>query len=198
MKINLQVVGTYCNSWPNLIVELNGVKIHEQKVKNTEIIELESENILPQGNRLILGMRNKAFGKNGIYDTVVKDNKIIEDKTIQVSSIKLDDVECKTLFNNTFHVHRTDKQPSYFPDKVNTVDVMGYNGYFTFTFDLPLYNSLTNKKFKKPLQKDVSYFSNSSAVFHYEEETKVINEIKNILKEVDEKFSDKRSQIRNT
>ena len=75
---------------------------------------------------------------------------------------------------------------------------MGYNGYFTFTFDLPLYNSLTNKKFKKPLQKDVSYFSNSSAVFHYEEETKVINEIKNILKEVDEKFSDKRSQIRNT
>ena len=75
---------------------------------------------------------------------------------------------------------------------------MNYNGYFTFSFDLPLYNSLINQKYKKPLDEKISYFSNYSKVFHYDEEKEVINSIYNILKEVDEKFSDKRSKIRNS
>ena len=135
---------------------------------------------------------------NTIHHLATKNNKIIADKTLKICSLKLDDVECKELFGNRFYVKRADRQPTYFPDVVESQDTMNYNGYFAFTFDLPLYNSLINKKYKVPLSDKFSYFSNYTKVFHYDDERKVINSIKDTLKEIDEKFSDKRSQIRNS
>ena len=93
---------------------------------------------------------------------------------------------------------RTDRQPSYFPDVVESVDTMNYNGYFTFGFDLPLYNSLINNKFKIPVDQDKSYFSNYTKVFHYDEEISIINSIKEKLKAVNEKSSNQRSKVRNS
>ena len=198
MKITIDIEGTFCNSWPNLIVEVNNQKIYSNHIENSQIIELEFNSLLQTGNRFVIGMDNKSFGKKGIWDTKTKNNKIIKDKKLTIKSIKLDDVECITLTNNTFYVKRVDKQPTYFPDKVESQGMMNYNGYFTFSFDLPLYNSLINQKFKKPMDNKISYFSNFTKVFHYEEEKEVIDDIYNILKEIDEKFSDKRSKIRNS
>ena len=96
------------------------------------------------------------------------------------------------LFDNKFYVKRSDKQPTYFPDVVESVDTMNYNGYFAFSFDLPLYNSLISKKFKKEADSNVSYFSNYTKVFHYDGEKKIINKIKKHLRDIDEKFSNKR------
>ena len=198
MKITIDIEGTFCNSWPNLIVEVNNQKIYSNHIENSQIIELEFNSLLQTGNRFVIGMDNKSFGKKGIWDTKTKNNKIIKDKKLTIKSIKLDDVECITLTNNTFYVKRVDKQPTYFPDKVESQGMMNYNGYFTFSFDLPLYNSLINQKFKKPMDNKISYFSNFTKVFHYEEEKEVIDDIYNILKEIDEKFGDKRSKIRNS
>ena len=143
-------------------------------------------------------MDNKRFGENNKWDTKIADNKIVADKTIKLLSVELDGVDCVDLFTEKFHVKRSDRQPSYFPDIVQSNNVMNYNGYFYLNFDLPLYNSLINKKFKKQVSDDISYFSNYSKVFHYDEEIKIINSIKNILNEIDEKFSNKRSKIRNS
>ena len=198
MKIEIHAEATYCNSWPNLIVEVNNKQIFSGQIQNYKVIELGFEDLVKNGNRFVIGMNNKSFGKKRVWDTKTHNNKILEDKTLTIKSIKLDDVECISLTNNTFHVKRVDRQPTYFPDKVESPGVMNYNGYFTFSFDLPLYNSLINQKYKKPLDEKISYFSNYSKVFHYDEEKEVINSIYNILKEVDEKFSDKRSKIRNS
>ena len=143
-------------------------------------------------------MDNKSFGKNNIWDTKTVGNKIVADKTIKLLSVELDGVECVDLFTDTFYVKRSDRQPSYFPETIQSDNVMNYNGYFYLNFDLPLYNSLINKRFKQQVSDDISYFSNYSKVFHYEEEKKIINYIKDKLKEVDEKFSNKRSKIRDT
>lgn len=198
MKIDIEVIGTHCNTWPTLVLEINNDKVYCDTVKSRQKISLEYKSLKQQGNKLVIGMTNKSFGGNGVWDTVSKNNVIIEDKTIEILSLKLDDVDCKDLFKNRFYVKRTDKQPSYFPDVIESIGVMNYNGYFSFDFDLPLYASIINKKFKQDTNKDLSYFSNYTKVFHYEEEIKVINEINAILKEVDEKFSDKRSKIRNS
>ena len=198
MKIEIQTEATFCNTWPNLIIEINKQEIYSQQIEESKTIRLEFNDLLDERNRFVIGMNNKSFGKRGVWDTKTKDNEILQDKTLTIKSIKLDDVECMPLMNNTFHVQRADKQPSYFPDKIESTGVMNYNGYFTFSFDLPLYNSLINQKYKKPLDEKLSYFSNYSKVFHYDEEKEVINSIYDILKEVDEKFSDKRSKIRNT
>ena len=198
MKIDIEVIGTHCNTWPTLVLEINNDKVYCGTVKSRQKISLEYKSLKQQGNKLVIGMTNKSFGGNGVWDTVSKNNVVIEDKTIEILSLKLDDVDCKDLFKNRFYVKRTDKQPSYFPDVIESIGVMNYNGYFSFDFDLPLYGSIINKKFKQDTNKDLSYFSNYTKVFHYEEEIKVINEINAILKEVDEKFSDKRSKIRNS
>ena len=198
MKIDIEVVGTFCNNWPNLIVEINNKKIYDSTVKNKETITLEFEDLITQGNKFVIGMVNKRFGKNSVWDTKSKNNKIIEDQTITIVSLKLNDVECKQLFSNKFYVKRTDRQPSYFPDVVESVDTMNYNGYFTFGFDLPLHNSLINNKFKIPVDQDKSYFSNYTKVFHYDEEISIINSIKEKLKAVNEKSSNQRSKVRNS
>jgi len=198
MQIKIKVKGTFCNTWPNLVVECNKQILFNGLIENTQTIDIEFTKLIPTGNIFYLGMDNKSFGKNNIWDTRIVNNQIVEDKTIKVLSVELDGVECVELFNNRFHVKVSDKQPSYFPDTVPTDNVMNYNGYFYFNFDLPLYNSLINRKFKKESSDDISYFSNYSKVFHYDDQIKAINDIKKQLKEVDEKFSDKRSAIRNT
>jgi hypothetical protein len=198
MKIDIEVCGTFCNTWPNLIVELNDEKIHDHTIEGEQSISMEVDNLIQKNNKIFVGMNNKSFGKNKIWDTETHNNEIKKDKTIRVLSIKLDGVECKDLFDNKFHVKRSDKQPTYFPDVVESVDTMNYNGYFGFSFDLPLYNSLISKKFKKESDDAVSYFSNYTKVFHYEGEKKIINEVKKHLRNINEKFGNKRPEIRNS
>lgn len=198
MELLLNVVGSYCNSWPNLVVELNQKKIFDGPIENEQEIKIKCDDLLDKGNNLVVGMNNKSFGKNGVWDTVTKDNKIVADKKIKIKNFKLDGIDCKSLFGGRFVVKRTDRQPTYFPDKIESFDEMYYNGYFSLKFDLPLYNFIINKKYKQELSDDISYFSNYTKVFHYEEEIEIINSIKEILKEVDAKFSSKRTKIRNS
>ena len=198
MEIKLTALGTFCNTWPDLVLEINNKKVLDATVEGQQSFILEHNDLKPKGNTVVLGMKNKLFGKGKVWDTKIIDNNIVEDKTIRILSIKLDDVECKDLFNNRFHVQRADQQASYFPDIVNSLDTMNCNGYFAFDFDLPLYNSLITKKYKSTNTNEISYFSNYTKVFHYEGEQKIINEIKDQLKEIDEKFSNQRSKIRNS
>lgn len=193
MKINVELVGTFCNSWPNLIIEINKNKIYDAVIEGEQHIQIDYEDtdLLGEGNTFVIGMNNKRFGNNNQWDTKSKNNKIVEDKTIQVKSVKLDGVECMMLFNNKFFVKTVGQQPSYFPDVVESIGTMNYNGYFTFSFDMPLYKSLINKKYKREMNKDLSYFSNYTKVFHYDEEIEIINSIKEILHKVDEKSSNK-------
>lgn len=191
MKIDLNLVGTFCNSWPNLIVEINKNKIYDGIIEGSKNLQLEynDADLYDKGNTFVIGMNNKKFGADYQWDTKSINNEIIEDKTIIVKSVKLDDVDCLVLFENKFYVKTVDKQPSYFPDVVESNGQMHYNGYFTFAFDTPLYNSLINKKYKRNIDQNVSYFSNYTKVFHYDEEIKAINDIKEILGRINEKSS---------
>ena len=198
MKIDIELVATYCNTWPTLVVEVNGDVIYRQAIKGQVSLNLKYDLLKQTGNRFVIGMEGKQFGNKGVWDTKSKNNKIIEDKTIEIRSLKLDDVDCKKLFANKFYVKRVHKQPSYFPDVVESNGTMNYNGYFTFGFDLPLYNSLINNKFKVPYDKDKSYFSNYTKVFHYDEEISIINCIKGTLKKIHEESSNKRTKTGNS
>ena len=191
MKINVELVGTFCNSWPNLIIEINKNKIYDAVIEGEQNIDIEynDSDLLHEGNTFIIGMNNKRFGGNNQWDTTSQNNEIVEDKTIQIKSTKLNGVDCMMLFNNKFYVKPVDKQQSYFPDVVESIGTMNYNGYFTFGFDMPLYNSLINKKYKRTMDQNVSYFSNYTKVFHYDEEIEIINSIKGILDKVNEKSS---------
>ena len=199
IKLTLELESTNCNGWPNLIIEFNNKKILEKIIEKESTLEVELDNVLKTNNQLIIGMNNKSFGRKGIWDTKTKDNKIIADKTLTVTSCKLDDVETKDLLiKNKFHIKLVDKQPSYYPTIVPSQGIMNYNGYFFISFSLPVYNDLTNQKFKKQVDHEKSYFSNYTKVFHYDEEQKIISEIESILNNINEKSSNNRTKIRDS
>ena len=136
-------------------------------------------------NQLIKIVKNKL-------DNNIVCNKIeVEDKTFLHKSHS-------THEKNKFHIKLVDKQPSYYPTIVPSQGIMNYNGYFFVSFSLPLYNDLTNQKFKKQVDHDKSYFSNYTKVFHYDEEQKIISEIESILNNINEKSSNNRTKIRDS
>ena len=199
IKLTLKLESTNCNGWPNLIIEFNNKKILEKIIEKESTLEVELDDVLKSNNQLTVGMNNKSFGRKGIWDTKTKDNKIIADKTLTITSCKLNDVETKDLLiKNKFHIKLVDKQPSYYPTIVPSQGIMNYNGYFFISFSLPVYNDLTNQKFKKQVDHEKSYFSNYTKVFHYDDEQKIISEIDSILNNIDEKSSNNRTKIRDS
>ena len=191
-KVNLylKLTPTECNGWPNLIIEFNKKVIFNQVIDTAQELVLSIGDCIDRNNQLIMGMNNKKFGKDRIWDTVTKDNKIIQDKTLKIEQAKLDDVDVLDILNkNLFRVNLVDQQPAYYPTKIYANSTMNYNGYFFINFDMPLYNSLTNQKFKQKKDENLSYFSNYTLKFHYEDEIKLIEKIEKKLKELDEKFS---------
>ena len=199
IKLTLKLESTNCNGWPNLIIEFNNKKILEKIIEKKATVKVNLDHELKSNNQLIIGINNKSFGRKGIWDTKTKDNKIIADKTLTITSCKLNDVETKNLLiKNKFHIKLVDKQPSYYPTIVPSQGIMNYNGYFFVSFSLPLYNDLTNQKFKRQIDHDKSYFSNYTKVFHYDDEQKIISEMESILNNINEKFSNNRTKIRDS
>lgn len=188
INFEIEVEPSFCNDWPKLIVEYNNDIIFDDicfKKKNYKF-KLKKNNKLK--NFLAIGMNNKRFGKNHVWDTKIENNIITADKTIKIIVCKLDDICVKDLlFKNFFQIKRVDKQPSYFPDKIYSQGIMNYNGYFFLNFDLPLYNCLITQKHKQKVNQQKSYFSNYTKVFHYDEEITLINEIEDKLKSLNEK-----------
>ena len=71
MKIDIEVVGTFCNNWPNLIVEINNKKIYDSTVKNKETITLEFEDLITQGMGHEVKEQQNNRGSND-YDCFIK------------------------------------------------------------------------------------------------------------------------------
>lgn len=197
VKLSLHVTAQYCNHWPTLVVHHNEDLICEVLVKESVQINIDldaSQSI----NTLAIGMKHKNFGKNGIYDTVVEDGKIVKDLQMYINKITLDDISIlDLLIRNQYHVDIVEGMDPEHPNTITANGELCFNGHYSTQYELPLYNYLTNAKWKQPL-KTMSRHSNSSALFHYEEQQKEIDEIEEVLDEIDAKFSHIRSKIRNT
>ena len=198
IKLKLHVTGQYCNRWPTLIIWHNDQEIYCKEIENKQQISLELDAKNNMINTLAIGMKGKQFGKDGIYDTIVTGGKITQDLQINIDAISLDNISILDLLvKNDYHIDIVEGMD---PNHANTIKANGelcFNGHYNTQYELPLYNYLTNAKWKQPL-KTMSRHSNSSALFHYEEQQKEIHEIEEILDEIDGKFSNIRSKIRNT
>ena len=197
--LNIEATSQYCNRWPTLLVNHNGVQIFCDTIQEQASIDLNLQPTDDHANTLIVGMKDKRFGDQGVYDTVVTDGVITEDSQINLQKVTLDKVDIMDLLTrNDYTVDIVAGMKPYHKTKFKANGELAFNGYYLMQYELPLLPYLTNAKWKKPADKGVSYFSNSTMVFHYEEQQKEILETELILKEIDEKFSDIRTKIRNT
>ena len=198
ITLKLDVTGQYCNRRPTLIIWHNDQEVYCSQIENKQQISLKLDAKENQTNTLAIGMKGKQFGKDGIYDTVVTDGRIIEDLQIKINAVSLDDIPIlDLLLKNDYHINIVEGMDDNHADSIKANGELCFNGHYNTQYELPLYNYLTNAKWKQPL-KTMSRHSNSSALFHYEEQQKEIDEIEEILDEIDGKFSNIRSKIRNT
>lgn len=195
LKIN--AISHYCNHWPTLVVKHNNETIYSEQIKEQHSIEFDLQP-KDDDNLIQVGMTGKMFGANNIFDTKALNGKILQDLRIDLHKVTLDDVSILDLLTrNDFQIEHTEGMAK---DHVKSIKGQGeicFNGHYFTTYRLPLYNYLTNAKWKVPY-KNVSRHSNATSRFHYEEHTKEINEVESILNEIETKFSDIRSKIRDS
>ncbi len=215
-QLHLEAHADFCNKWPTLMITHNGKIIHNGTLEDKIILDytLQDRQSWEQSdmlrdcdvasaneirNNLLVGMKGKRFGANNVWDTVMDGGKMVEDLEIHLDKVTLDDVDIlDLLLDDNYYVEFTEGMQDYHKTNFKGNGELAFNGYYQMNYQIPLYESLTNQKWKKPLETDRGYFSNDTQVFHYDDEMQEIREIEEILKEIDEKFSDIRSKTRNT
>lgn len=141
-----------------------------------------------ENNNLKIEFYNKSFGDKHIWDT---DPSTGEDLTVQVLDIKLDDVSIDHLLNSLYFTTRwTPRQlktqaKEFLDQYTNFISngLLSFNGYLEFNWNIPVYDFLIERKFKTSFNEELSYFSNSTELFHYEQGEKFLDEIKNLIRD---------------
>ena len=184
MIVNLAVTvtGKYCNHWPYLKILHNDVILYDNQVIGTQVLTFDLE--CNNKNLLSFEHYRKSSGENGVWDTTDT-----EDCVLTVDDVEFDQVsigvhlKSKLLFKTNWTTHQLKSEPVEFIDQHSEIysnGVMSFNGAINLEFDAPVYDWLILNKYKVPIA-DTAYFSNYSLRWHYQEDNKIISEIKELL-----------------
>ena len=170
----IKLHGEFCNEYPKLLLKVNDrVLFNDYIVNNIFEIPIVSDTVL------YLEHYEKCFGKNHKWDTKTQNGIIIQDKKIVIDDILLNDLSFKSSLNKfKFIQNPLDKEPLIQFNNWN--GVFNFNGSVTITINGNPFSWLTNLLYKKEIS-NLSYFSNHSKLFHYEEELILIEEIEKCL-----------------
>ena len=168
MKLDLNVTGTFCNTWPELTIQQNNKIVFCNPIENITSISLTLD-YAP----FTVGMQNKSFGNNNVWDTLVdQDNNVLADKTITIDEFLLDDVSVLKLLPNIKY------EDSFIYDSV-----LRFNGFWIFSISTTAYDYIIDLRnsVKKQKSKELSYFSDTTVVGDYSDHYAVIERIRNTL-----------------
>lgn len=176
MQLCADIQGSFCNSWPTLTITQDALVI-ELLIENSQQIQIELQN-----KPFSLGMSAKSFGNNNVWDTKTDlDNKIIEDKSISINSLKIDDVEI------VHHLNKLDYNSiEHGPLRVDDCTIR-FNGQWSintgknpYNWIIDTVNTHTNSNDNR---KNLSYFSSYNIVGDYSEHYQAIFEIRELIKQ---------------
>lgn len=180
--VEIKLKASWCNEWPNLIVELNKNIYFQGKVDNNLTIKFTAPGKL--NNTLIIQHYNKNFGQNGQWDTKSENNKIIQDRAVELLDIKLNQISIYKYFINNCPFVTNKKEKLY-------TNYYGFNGQTELNFSAPVYdwiicNIVKPKAFTSPTLKIETSADN---LFDYTKDIIEIAEIENILEKNADLFS---------
>ena len=184
-NISIDLQGHYCNHWPYVIIRLNDVELFNQQV--IESITLEFDVSCNEKNILEFEHYGKNFGDNGIWDTNPRTQQdcFVQIKDIRFDDVSIDDIRAQLTFISKWKEGTDPKQIENFSTIPNCDGLMNFNGTIGLEFDTPVYDWMIIKKYKRSIDKTIAYFSNHTARWHYEEDIKILNDIKGLM-QIDE------------
>lgn len=172
MLLKMEITGFYCNSWPILTIKQNNIKVFEQPVINNNSVNLSIAN-----KPFTIGMENKSFGQDNVWDTTVdEDGNIIADKYIQINTIAIDDVEFEqNLHKIPYHSIENGKTDVY--DKT-----IRFNGYWDIDLEGNPYNWLIDiANHSENTGPKLSYFSDYNVIGNFKDHYSVIDKIRKLI-----------------
>ena len=173
MQLQMELTGFYCNSWPKLTIKQNNKTLYDEFVENFHTVDMQIEN-----KPFSIGMENKSFGEDNIWDTHTDSNgNITADKYFVIKNITLDDV------NFEHNLHKLPYQSVEHGETSSHDQSIRFNGYWQIDTEGNPYNwiiDLSNKKVDTETRK-VSYFSDYESHGNYTDHKAVMDEIREIL-----------------
>lgn len=176
MVLTLHIKSKWCNHWPYIKISFNDTVVFDSEINESTDISVNFDNILDV-NQLVISHYGKRSGENKIWDTKIDANgNIINDCTFQITKFAINNI----LFNEiAFKKYRLESNQNY--DNIYLNSIIGFNGEFNITIPRDIYSWLTIIKFKRDIVNDDEQFSNTSQLFHYEKDIKLIQELKTLL-----------------
>ena len=189
--IEILVQGQHYHEWPCLKVLVNNQTVYDNYVSGLTTIKFDLDQLQPN-NTLTLVHHSKQFGENGIYDTDHdggQDRGL--DRGIYVKDIRFDGITIgehkinQLVFQTQWTQLQQQELDSDFVEKHSCFECngyMGFNGHIDIDFWAPIMEWLTVYKYKVDRQSGLAYFSAYDQRWHYNEDLKIIKEIKELMK----------------
>lgn len=187
VHLQIELEGHFCNHWPLAKISVNDQVLYDGPVINSSkyVYQVGVE----KNNHLVIQHYGKRFGDDNIYDC---SNDQSQDCVLEIKDIKFNNVSIgqELMSKLDFETQWTPAQlrdltPEFMQDlsKINCAHgLMNFNSVFKLQFETPILNWLTIAKYKIEA-KQHAYFSNYSLLWHYEEDLKLIEEIKSLIKQ---------------
>jgi hypothetical protein len=176
IKFEIDFVSQKCNHWPYIKIHFNGDVLYDQELESKTSLFFNLSPI-ENHNTLTITHYNKKQGEMKIWDTKTNSNgDIIEDCNFQIIDLKIDGIPFNISAYERFLFNSTKKY-----DNIYLNSIVGFNGEFNINFPKDVYSWLTVIKYKKDIVDNLEQFSNTSQLFYYEEDQKLIKEIKELL-----------------
>lgn len=173
MHLEMEIEGFYCNSWPKLTIKQNNKTYYEEFIINSQKVVMQIEN-----KPFTIGMENKSFGGNDVWDTTIdSEGNITADKYLVIKSISLDDV------NFEHNLYKLPYQSIEHGETYSHDQSIRFNGYWKIDAEDNPYSwiiDLNNKKVDDETRK-VSYFSDYQSHSNYDDHHQLIDEIRKII-----------------
>jgi hypothetical protein len=187
VHLQIELEGHFCNHWPLAKISVNDQVLYDGPVidSSKHIYQVD----VGKNNHLVIQHYGKRFGDDNIYDC--RDDQS-QDCVLEIKDIKFNNVSIgqELMSKLDFETQWTPAQlsnltPEFLQDlsKINCANrTMNFNSLFKISFETPILNWLTIAKYKIEA-KQHAYFSNYSLLWHYEEDLKLIEEIKSLIKQ---------------
>jgi hypothetical protein len=171
MNLKIKTAGFFCNTWPVMTI-IQGENKYEYQIEEESDVNLVLDNAPFQ-----IGMFNKSFGKNRIWDTKTDSSgNILEDKFIEIKEIEIDEVSVLHLLTKIDY-NSKEQGCCIVHDRC-----LRFNGHWNFDIGENPYDWIIDKNYQKTNQyRDTSYFSDFSVVTDYREHYYYIKKIKDIM-----------------
>ena len=176
IKLQIDFLANKCHHWPYIKVQYNDILLTDREL-DTKTSLIFTDLPIENSNTIKIIHPGKKRGENNIWDTKTNANgEIIEDCNFQITNFLINDVSLNETAYKKFLFNSTEKYADIYLNYL-----VGFNGEFNICFPKDIYSWLTVIKYKKDIVDKLEQFSNTSQLFHYEEDHKLVKEIKELL-----------------